>query len=69
MKKKSLKTLKLNKELICTFSTSITGGGLGPEEKTIYKTKCDITTCCPTESLFGFCYTQNPNDCIAPPNP
>lgn len=69
MKKKSLKSLKLNKESICAFNTTITGGGLGPIEKTIFKTDCDITTCCPTESLFGFCYTENPNECIAPPNP
>lgn len=69
MKKKSLKSLKLNKESICTFNTTITGGGLGPIEQTIFKTGCALTTCCPTESLVGFCYTQNPNECIAPPNP
>lgn len=69
MKKKSLKSLKLNKELICGFNTSITGGGKGPAEETIFATNCALTTCCPTESMLGFCYTENPNECIAPPNP
>ncbi len=69
MKKKSLKSLKLNKESICAFNTTITGGGLGPILKSFPLTNCDLTTCCPTESMVGPCYTENPNECIAPPNP
>jgi hypothetical protein len=69
MKKKNLKTLKINKQLISKENNnSVTGGGMGPGPLYTIVIEC-LTEECPTESQEGFCYTVNPLRCIAPPNP
>ncbi|WP_046759219.1 hypothetical protein [Kordia jejudonensis] len=67
MKKKSLKSLKLNKKLISSVNQPVGGRGLG--YFSIPFSDCCLTAPCPTESEEGRCYTENPNECIAPPNP
>jgi hypothetical protein len=68
MKKKSLKSLRVNKQVISSVnSISVVGGGksLGPLYTFIIE--C-LTEECPTESQQSICYTLNPLNCIAPPN-
>lgn len=60
MKKRNLKSLKINKQLISRVNTmnAVVGGST-----------MNLTTRCPTDSMKLGCYTLNPLECIAPPNP
>lgn len=71
MKKRNLKSLKINKQLISRVNNTsvVGGGGKQPEPSSSYIIEC-ITRECPTESQDTGCYTMDPfNNCIAPPNP
>ena len=60
MKKKNLKNLALNKHSISSMNslTAVVGGST-----------VNLTKRCPTDSLEPGCYTLNPLEYIAPPNP
>lgn len=70
MKKRNLKSLKINKQLISRVNAmnTVIGGGMGPGPLYSYLIAC-LTKECPTDSKGLGCYTQNPLECIAPPNP
>jgi hypothetical protein len=69
MKKRNLKSLKINKQLISKVNNvSIATGGRAPGPLYSYLIAC-LTEECPTDSKGLGCYTQNPLECIAPPNP
>ncbi len=69
MKKRNLKSLKINKQLISRVNNAtVVGGGMGPGPLYSFLIAC-LTEECPTDSKQVGCYTQNPLECIAPPNP
>jgi len=75
MKKRKIKSLRLQKNSIATFNNPamVKGGQQTEETRPVgCKSGCFCLTIeCPTDSMDVRCFTYHPNKtlCVAPPNP